>query len=610
MAFLTVGYCAIAAWAAVFRNAYGTETGWPTTLMLSPRSARRVSNAHSLRPGRDQRRQLVLDAGRDGAVGQCVDDPLDVALAQGERHPALGQPDREVLAVNDDSPGLAGGKGRLCDRPGGRLRGGLGRGVRGGLDRRRGRRVVVGVAAGVAGAGVMATRDGTAFATWPAAPLDGAGDGVDAVQPASRSARPRARRLAGGRAAIEAPVGAAVGARDVAAGPRLRERARSPSRASMRRWSRSVSPAGYRGARPPRRRAGTSDGPDAFSGPVAEPGPPDQQLHGHRAVAARVDRRRRSPAAASASSVASRQQPRLVVGELQVALGERHAVAGPAATRLIASTPESGSRKTTTEPRRGQRPIVGSTSSQSPGSIAGSIDASTTATRHGPRRSTAAAGRRGPVAGRGLGIAHRRSRSAGPAGDPRLLLAAGRLPGGVDLVDQVEQLLGVGEVGRGLDLRDLLGRVPEQLVEVRDLLEVLGLEVVVPQDVEVVLDQVGPLLLDRDRAGPERRVLVGRVLLDDPVAGLGLDPGLLGVVDAARQVAVGAGDRRSGRAAGKARTSGDLRGSGAVLPPSSGRWMAPSSKCPVAGWACQTMTRSAVQPRPRSIGPVGYHSRR
>ena len=67
----------------------------------------------------------------------------------------------------------------------------------------------------------------------------------------------------------------------------------------------------------------------------------------------------------------------------------------------------------------------------------------------------------------------------------------------------VEQLLRVGEVGRRLHLRDLLVRVPEQLVQVRDLLEVLGLEVVVPEDVEVVLDELGPLLLDRDRARPE-----------------------------------------------------------------------------------------------------------
>src|ERR671936_1997121 len=86
-------------------------------------------------------------------------------------------------------------------------------------------------------------------------------------------------------------------------------------------------------------------------------------------------------------------------------------------------------------------------------------------------------------------------RSARSARDTRLLGPAGRLPGGVDLVDQVEQLLGVGDVGRGLDLRRLLVGVPEQIVEVRDLVDVLRLEVVVPEDVEVMLDELGALFL-------------------------------------------------------------------------------------------------------------------
>ena len=92
-----------------------------------------------------------------------------------------------------------------------------------------------------------------------------------------------------------------------------------------------------------------------------------------------------------------------------------------------------------------------------------------------------------------------------------------------------------------------LGRVPEQLVEVRDLLDVLGLEVVVPQDVEVVLDQLGPLLLDPDRAGAEGLVGVGLVLLHDPEARFGLDAGLLGVVDAAGEVAMRSGGDGRGK---------------------------------------------------------------
>ena len=198
--------------------------------------------------------------------------------------------------------------------------------------------------------------------------------------------------------------------------------------------------------------------------------------------------------------------------------------------------------------------------------------------------------------------------SARAAGHPRLAVAAGRLPGGVDLVDQLEQLLRVVEVGRGLDLADLLVRVPEQLVEVRDGLEVLGLEVVVPQDVEVVLDEVGLLLLDRDRARPEGRVLVGGVLLDDPVAGLGLDAGLLGVVDAARQVAVGVGDGRRGEQSGDERHRA-TSGSGAGVPVVwSGRSMARAGKCPGPRWACQTRDGIRITRVP-IIGVTSRHRR-
>ena len=69
-----------------------------------------------------------------------------------------------------------------------------------------------------------------------------------------------------------------------------------------------------------------------------------------------------------------------------------------------------------------------------------------------------------------------------------------------------------------------------------------------------MLDEVRLLLLDRDRPGPEGRVLVGRVLLDDAVDRLGLDAGLLRVVDAAWQVAMGSGGGRSGPASGSGET--------------------------------------------------------
>jgi hypothetical protein len=79
-------------------------------------------------------------------------------------------------------------------------------------------------------------------------------------------------------------------------------------------------------------------------------------------------------------------------------------------------------------------------------------------------------------------------------------------------------------------------------VQVRIFLEVLGLEVVVPEDVEVMLDQLGALLLDVDTAGAEELVVAGVVLLDDAESRFGLDPCLFRVVDATRNVAVGVND--------------------------------------------------------------------
>jgi hypothetical protein len=55
----------------------------------------------------------------------------------------------------------------------------------------------------------------------------------------------------------------------------------------------------------------------------------------------------------------------------------------------------------------------------------------------------------------------------------------------------------------------------------------------------VVLDQLGALLLDQDRAGAEVGVVVVGDLGDDGLDRLGLDAGLGGVVDTAGQVAVG-----------------------------------------------------------------------
>jgi hypothetical protein len=76
-------------------------------------------------------------------------------------------------------------------------------------------------------------------------------------------------------------------------------------------------------------------------------------------------------------------------------------------------------------------------------------------------------------------------------------------------------------------------------VELGVLLQVGRLEVVGPQHPEVVLGEVGPLLLDDQGAGLEGLVVRRLVLLLDGLHRLGLDPGLGGVVDAAGEVAVG-----------------------------------------------------------------------
>src|SRR3954451_18217702 len=113
----------------------------------------------------------------------------------------------------------------------------------------------------------------------------------------------------------------------------------------------------------------------------------------------------------------------------------------------------------------------------------------------------------------------------------------------VDLGDVVEQLLALGGVHAALAAggAGLLGRLVEQLVQLRVLLEVRGLEVVGPEHPQVVLDQVRPLFLDQDGAGAEDRVLVALVLLLDGLDRLRLDAGLGRVVDAAREVAVRGG---------------------------------------------------------------------
>src|SRR5215469_6701645 len=95
----------------------------------------------------------------------------------------------------------------------------------------------------------------------------------------------------------------------------------------------------------------------------------------------------------------------------------------------------------------------------------------------------------------------------------------------------VHVALGPGSAGH-------LGGVVEQLVQLRVLREVRRLEVVRPEHPQMVLNELGPLLLNDEAAGAELWVGVVLVLLDNGFYGLGLDARLRGVVDAARKVTV------------------------------------------------------------------------
>jgi hypothetical protein len=105
-------------------------------------------------------------------------------------------------------------------------------------------------------------------------------------------------------------------------------------------------------------------------------------------------------------------------------------------------------------------------------------------------------------------------------------------------------------------------------VEVGVLLEVRRLEVVAPEHPQVLLHELRALVDDPDGAAAEDRVLVGLVLLLHREHRLGLDAGLRGVVDAARQVAVRRDDGRRGEEAGEphACPSRSLRFSGGACP--------------------------------------------
>lgn len=103
-------------------------------------------------------------------------------------------------------------------------------------------------------------------------------------------------------------------------------------------------------------------------------------------------------------------------------------------------------------------------------------------------------------------------------------------------------------------LRGGLHGVPEGVVEVGELVEMLGLEVVAPEDAEFLLGKLGVVFFDGGHAGDfvavDLRFVLGGVGAglfefadegghsDD---GMGGDLGEVGIVDAAGNVAVGVG---------------------------------------------------------------------
>ena len=110
-----------------------------------------------------------------------------------------------------------------------------------------------------------------------------------------------------------------------------------------------------------------------------------------------------------------------------------------------------------------------------------------------------------------------------------------------DLGYQVEQFLSGGGVGVMLGLPSLLGGTPEEIVKAGMGFEMLGLEVICPEHPEMALHELGPFVFNDD--APHAKDFVGLIgilliFLADGEDRFGLNPGLGGIIHAARQVAV------------------------------------------------------------------------
>ena len=78
-------------------------------------------------------------------------------------------------------------------------------------------------------------------------------------------------------------------------------------------------------------------------------------------------------------------------------------------------------------------------------------------------------------------------------------------------------------------------RLLEEILQLREFrIMLLRLVPVTPEDVDVMLGELRPLLLDQDRAFAEGLVFGVGILLVDLQAGLGFDARLVRVVDTAR----------------------------------------------------------------------------
>src|SRR5437588_11252015 len=98
--------------------------------------------------------------------------------------------------------------------------------------------------------------------------------------------------------------------------------------------------------------------------------------------------------------------------------------------------------------------------------------------------------------------------------DSSLLPTAGLLPDLVDMIDQVEEFLGLVQIHGRFRLRALRDGLLQNVLEMWELrVMLLRLVPVAPENVEMVLRQLRPLLFDQDRPLPVDVVLRVVVLL-------------------------------------------------------------------------------------------------